>query len=150
MATMRDALRTALEGDATLVGLLTGGVYDASELGSDGALPSSVFSSLALIQPCAVIRWRGEAPKEIREFTERRYVEIWYYADSSAVASLEAAKERAKVVLHRQQLSNVTGKGLNYVEFVDSQGEFTAEEYQNAAADMSRYIVYYSVTARKT
>ena len=150
MAVLRDALRTTLEADATFTGLLTGGVHDASELGEDGSLPTSVFDSRGRMQPTVIIRWRGASPSTISKFTEQRYAELWFYGRGAVGAAvIESAKARAKVLLHEQLLSGVTGTGGNYLEWVSDQGEFSAEEYQNAAADMSRYLVKYSVYARK-
>ena len=151
MAVLIDTLRTTLEADATFTGYLTGGVYDASELGEDGSLPASVFDSRGRLQPACIIRWKGATPSTISKFTEQRYAELWFYAKgTTGRAVIENAKARAKVLLHEQLLSGVTGTGGNYLEWVGDQGEFSAEEYQNAAADMSRYLVKYSVTARKT
>lgn len=151
MALLIDALRTTLEADATFTGPLTGGVYDASELGKDGSLPTSVFDSRGRIAPCVIIRWRGASPSTISKFTEQRYAELWFYAEgTTGRVAIETAKARAKTLLHEQLLSGVTGTGGNYLEWISDQGEFAAEEYQNAAADMSRYLVKYSVTARKT
>jgi hypothetical protein len=151
MAVLIDALRTTLEADATFTGYMTGGVYDASELGKDGSLPVSVFDSRGRMQPAVIIRWRGATPGTISKFTEQRYAELWFYADGqTGRVAIENGKARAKVLLHEQLLSSVTGTGGNRLEWVGDQGEFSAEEYQNAAADMSRYRVVYSVTARKT
>lgn len=151
MGVLRDEFRAKLESDATYTALMTGGVYDASELGEDGSLPTSVFDSRGRMTPCTIIRWRNANQGSISEFTEGRYAELWFYAKGqTGAATIETAKARAKVLLHRVLLTGVTGTGLNFVEWINDQGEFAAEEYQNAAADMSRYLVKYSVTARKT
>lgn len=150
MAVLIDGLRATLEADAAFTGQMTGGVYDASELGKDGSLPISVFDDRGRIAPCVIIRWRVATPGTITKFTEQRYAELWFYAEgATGRVAIETAKARAKVLLHEQLLSGITGTGGNYLEWVSDMGEFAAEEYQNAAADMSRYLVKYSVTARK-
>ncbi len=150
MADVREALRAFLAADATLAGLLTGGVFDADVLGADGALPSVVFDSAGRLKPCAVIRWRGAVPGSILEFTERSTCEIYFYTQYG-YSTIWAAQRRCKTLINRKMPLSVNEfTGLNYFEWIDNFGEYSADEYQGAAADRSRYALHYSVTADKS
>lgn len=145
MTTLREAFKAALEGDATLVAILTGGIYDSDELGRTGLTPDSVAREAdgVTMKPAAVIRWRGENQSALKTDTisERRFVELYLYADRGH-AVLEQAKQRAKALLHRRQLGPTDdGLGLNFILWVDSRGEFVADELQGAAADRLRFVV---------
>lgn len=151
MTTLREAFKAVLDEDTALMALLTGGVYDSDALGRTGLTPDSVQREAdgVTMKPAAVIRWRGESQSALKADTisERRFVEVYVYADRGH-AVLEQVKARAKALLHRRQLGPTDdGLGLNFVVWVDSRGEFVADELQGAAADRLRFVVDSTWTA---
>ena len=144
MATQRNALRTYLEADGTLTGVLTGGIYDASELDRNGLSPLDLSTdSVGRMQPVMVIRWRGASAKEIIRHSERRFVEFYFY-DDSGYANIESAKARLKALLDGYNLGGTQDAKMNTFHWVNDLGEFVAEEYEGAASDRSTYYVDYS------
>lgn len=81
--------KTAMEADATLMAVLTGGVYTSAEAGRDGITRTDTpgaFSDYLL--PCALVKQRGLLPDFfIEDSIEQmastvQIVEIWLYEDS--------------------------------------------------------------------
>lgn len=104
---LQTTLRQTLEDDATLAGLLTGGVFDASELPDDGLTPGmtgSPWGSDGVLQPCAVIRWRGQNPfgPHWETGSERIFVEVYLYGMRT---SIDSAADRLNVLLNAAILS---------------------------------------------
>lgn len=108
MTALRQVLRETLEGDATLMALLTGGVFDAAELPDDGLTPGMTGSpwnaSTGVLAPCAVIRWRNRAPygPHWDLGSERLFVEVYLYGMRTTI---ESAADRVNVLLNAQLLS---------------------------------------------
>jgi len=140
MATIPNALRTYLEADATLTGILTGGIWDAAELDREGLTVSDAsYDSIGRLLPTAVIRWRGESPFGWHYTGERRTCEIYLY-EHVGWTNIEAAKKRLKELLHRVQVPS--DELITEFRFLTSMGEFYAEDL-SAPADMLRFQVVY-------
>ncbi|MEQ8673300.1 MAG: hypothetical protein RIC84_08795 [Aggregatilineales bacterium] len=147
MATIRTALLAKLEGDATLTGILTGGVWDASEVDRRGVTPrEAVYEADGVrLKPLAVVRWRSAVSTEIVQISERRFFEIYFYEDYGYV-KIETAKRRVKALLHRELLP-VAGEGTYFTVWVDDLGERVMEEedvFGGASMDMSRFYIIYT------
>lgn len=147
MASIQTTLRTALEADATLVAILTGGIYDASELDKNGLdINTSGLYSNERLNPCAVLRWRGAAAYgphyTVDRRSERRFVEIYFYEEDGN-ANIDAAIRRVKLVLDRTQRTADNG-GLWWCNWVSDFGESVADELHGAAMNFSRYEVIYT------
>lgn len=142
MASIQTALRQTLEGHTPLTMILTGGIFDAGELGRQGLRPDTagLYNGQAL-NPCAVIRWRGAAEFRPHFAAEKRYFEIYFYEDDGNL-NIEEALRLTKNLLHRNQIEADNG-GLWWVNWVSDFGEFTAPELGGAAANLSRYEVIY-------
>ncbi len=141
MATLKDAVRTTLEGDATLSAILTGGVYDASEVERDGVTADNVQRDAnGRVKPFAVLRWRGSAPDFVlgTHEAERRYLEVWLYEDTG-YTNIDAAERRIKTLLHRKTFADTDNEGLAWARWVHDLGESSADELGGASASMSRY-----------
>lgn len=100
--TLQATLRTTLEADVTLTGLLTGGIFDASELPEDGLTPgmtNTPWDAYGVLQPCAVIRWRGQNPygPHWDLGSERLFFEVYLYG---ARSSIDSAADRLNVLLN--------------------------------------------------
>ncbi len=95
MASLQDTIRLALEGDATLTAILTGGIFDASELDREGLSLGDVQDTNNKVKPCAVLRWRGSNPTgpTDRLNAEARFLEVYLYEDMGTV-NIEAARRR--------------------------------------------------------
>ncbi len=141
MASLQDTIRLALEGDATLTAILTGGIFDASELDREGLSLGDVQDTNNKVKPCAVLRWRGSNPTgpTDRLNAEARFLEVYLYEDMGTV-NIEAARRRIKQLLHRQSFL-ATNFGLVWLRWAGDQGEFSADELGGASADMARFEV---------
>jgi hypothetical protein len=147
MAVLTDATRQLLEADATLMALATGGVWDASEFDQNGLPVDSVTDDRGRMKPTIVLRWRGTTPAEIVGFSERGYMEAYFYDDTGQTV-IRQMMARVKLDLHLQRVT-ATGTGANLFMWVDDFGEYVAEEMSKAAANMSRYLVRTTVIDRK-
>lgn len=142
MPTIQAALRQTLEAHSPLTALLTGGIFDAAELGRQGLRPDTPnLYDGQVLKPCAVIRWRGAAEFRPHYAAEKRFFEIYFYEDDGH-ATIEDALRLTKKLLHRAQLEADNG-GLWWVNWVSDSGEFTASEMGGASAIFSRYEVIY-------
>jgi len=144
MAVLRTALRNHLIADSALMAILTGGVFDAQSTDAEGADTSWIprAANGVTLAPFAIIRFRGESPTEIVAFTERRFVEIYFY-QAYGYLQIELAKNRVKSILHRKRVQ-ADDAGIAMFHFVQGRGEMPAPEYENAASDMNRYFVDYT------
>lgn len=124
MATLREAIKTALEDDATLGTLLTGGVYDRR--GISRTLTPDAFDSNGALQPCAVVTLEVAAPEITghREWRfERVYFLVWLYEDEGGgYATLDPAALRVRSLLHNQTLATDDG-AVHHIEHVGSLGD---------------------------
>lgn len=144
MAALRDTLRTTLEGDSTLMAILTGGVWDASELDRQGLSLADVAKQAdgVRIKPCALIRFRGANPTVQSDFIpgiEHRFFDVLGYADAG-YAIVDSALRRIKVLFDLKYFTS-DNEGLTYVRWAGDLGEFVDDQLGGAAADRSRYQV---------
>ena len=106
---MRDAVYALLSTDPTLMGILTGGLYDGRETGeiSRSGTPEA-FDSNGEIQPCGLLRFTTDAPYGPYETSARVYFSILLY-ERSGYASVEAARTRLYSLLHRAKVTPSAG-----------------------------------------
>lgn len=143
---IRTDIRETLEADATLTGILTGGIYDASELPIDGLTASAVPSAYTGVRlnPCAVLRFRNETETEITGHSRRWFFEIYFYQNVGQ-DQIDLAKARCRVLLHRAKQFTTDGENgqVYYVTWVENSGDLVADELNGAAMAFSRYYVDY-------
>jgi hypothetical protein len=142
MASLQDTIRLGLEADGSLTTILTGGIFDASELDREGLSLGDVQDpTTKKVKPCAVLRWRGSSPTgpTDRLNAEARFLEVYLYEDMGTV-NVEAAKRRLKQLLHRQSFL-AANFGLVWLRWAGDFGEFSADELGGASADMARFEV---------
>lgn len=97
-----------MTGDATLMAILTGGVFTSGGVGIDGitrgAAPSA-FDANGYVKPCALVRQRGLIPDfQIEDGLAQvasagQTVEIWLYEDKTYTA-IDAALARLYVLFY--------------------------------------------------
>ena len=91
---MRDAVYALLSTDPTLMGILTGGLYDGREAGEIGRSDTpDAFDGSGEIQPCGLLRFTTDAPYGPYETSARVYFSILLYERSNYV-NVEAARAR--------------------------------------------------------
>ena len=101
------AILQALQGDAALMALLTGGLYDGQVVTdiSRQATPNA-YNEWGELEPCAILKPESEAPAGPHPHGARLFVTLWMYQQFGA-AAIDAARERAYHVLHRQRLAGM-------------------------------------------
>ena len=134
---MLDVVVNALQGDGTLAGLLTGGIYDGGAVDaiSRQETPDAYDANLELL-PCALVRAESATPWGPICDAGRLYFVVWMYQRSGA-ATIEAARLRIYTLLHRQQLSTTDG-----IYRIDHANDLLGldEAPLSAKAVMSRFV----------
>lgn len=142
---IRTDIRETLAADATLAAILTGGIYDASELPEDGLTPSGVpgaFDAVGRLSPVAVVRFSTMTETELIGASKRRFFQIWIY-DDVGYANIDTAQARCRVLLHRRKRFKTDGGTVYYTTWVDDTDEMRAEELGGKPMGMSRYYFDY-------
>ena len=146
MATIESDLRTFLEADGTLTGILTGGIYDASELDQNLLTPSTpgLYTSATVpkLKPCLLIRWAEKNPSEVVDKSRRQFVNFFVY-EHRGYANINAAIGRLFDILNRKKVTVTNGSTRRAHQFHwdGDAGEYVAEELNGAAANRSTYYV---------
>lgn len=103
-----DDVNTLLEADATLVAILTGGIYKSGELGPLGitrGTTSAAFDANGYLLPCALVKERAQvATADVSDYgaqvnSARQVIEIWLYQEQGSYAALDSARARLRVLL---------------------------------------------------
>jgi len=99
------AILAALQGDAALGTILTGGLYDGVAVDdiSRQTTPSA-YDEWGEMKPCAILKPETQAPVGPHPDGARLFVALWFYQQRGA-AQIDAARERAYQVLHRATLA---------------------------------------------
>ncbi len=130
MATLRNIIRTTLESDATLTALLTGGVFDATELDytGEGASQAPVQTDGIQIKAHAIIRWNESLPtgSQYRIGAEDEEFECHIYQDAGYDV-IESAVNRINALLHDKYF-NTDDRALAHVTRTYVSREVPAEE----------------------
>lgn len=142
--TLRATIRTLLENDTALAALLTGGVFDDSELPRDGGgvdyAPRDATG--VRITPFAVIAWQQSTPFDSRHVrAERQTLEVYLYQDS-AFDTIESASDRIKSLLHNYETKS-DDRALVTVQYAYQSGKQYAEELNQSPMIFQRYEVSY-------
>lgn len=99
----------ALQGDAMLAGILTGGMYDGTVVGdiSRQATPTA-YDEYSELKPCAIVKPETQAPAGPHPDSSRLFVTIWFYQQSGS-AAIDAGRVRAYQLLHRASMAGSDG-----------------------------------------
>jgi hypothetical protein len=144
MADLKTVFREQLETDATLTALLTGGVWDASELPVEGlaagSLPSGVLESDGIrVKPFAAITWRAATPFGADVLgAERQTVEVYVY-QQVGYDVIDAVLRRLKGRLHDQPLGASDHEALAWCLWAGDLGEMVAVELGQISMNRSRF-----------
>jgi hypothetical protein len=127
-----------LSGDASLLAILTGGLYDGLEVReiTRQATPNA-FDAFGELLPCAITKPETATPWGPHPDSGRLYLLVWFYQQQNHV-QIEAARERVYKLLHRQEIAGATGiydvRHANDLLGVEAQG-------LDVPMIMSRYVV---------
>ena len=99
----------ALQGDAALAGILTGGMYDGTEVNdiSRQATPAAYDQNSELL-PCAILKPENQSPAGPHPDGSRLFVTVWFYQQAGS-AAIDLARIRAYHLLHRATLAGSGG-----------------------------------------
>jgi hypothetical protein len=102
---MGPAILTYLQSDAALVGLLPGGIYDATAVGviSRQSTPAA-FDSDQEILPCALVAFTGDVPRN--RVANRLDIAIYLYQRSGEV-TIDSARLRIHALLYHTHIPDV-------------------------------------------
>lgn len=103
------SILAALQGDAQLTAILTGGVYDGTEVAdiSRQATPAA-YDDYSELKPSAILKPETQAPAGPHPDGSRLYVTLWFYQQSGSSA-IDAGRVRAYQLLHRTTLAGSDG-----------------------------------------
>lgn len=135
--TVKAVIRSLLEGDGTVSGLLTGGVFTAREIKRTqaGAPP---FDANGEIEPCCNIKEESEIPLRPHRHSHRMFVAIYLY-ERDGHAGIQPAAERIYELLHRQK---VGAAGDRIFEVFHNA---TLSDLEDEALDASLIVARYEV-----
>lgn len=131
---MRAAIKAVLEGDGTLAGLLTGGVWAGTEISRQ--LTAGAFDDDGEVLPCALVRLETGTPWGPYPSSGRLYVVVMFY-ERCGYEVIDAALERTYVLLHR---SKVGGAGVWEVTHADDVRD-VEDGALGCSMGYSRYVV---------
>lgn len=103
------AILQALQGDAALMSILTGGLYDGIAVTdiSRQATPAA-YDAFQELKPSGMLKPESQAPAGPHAHGARLFVTLWLYQQAGSEA-IDAARERAYQVLHMSQLAGSGG-----------------------------------------
>ena len=140
MTTLRSAVKSTLENDATLAGLLTGGVFDRR--GLNRTTTDGIVDANGALKPCAVVTEETTSPLGHREWAfERVHFLVWLYEDEgSGYATIDQAKLRVRHLLHNQSVATDDG-AVHHIEHTDSLGD-SHDDVLKAEMTYERFVAY--------
>jgi len=109
----KTAVANVLRADATLMALLTGGIYTNAQLtpGMDAPHP---FDEYGRVRPSALVRYETATAEGPRGLFDRLFVLVFFY-DAAGYEAITAAADRARTLLHGRRL----GDGVYEVRHAD-------------------------------
>ena len=101
------AILAALQGDAQLMSILTGGLYDGLDVQdiSRQAAPDA-YDEWGEMRPAGILKPESQAPTGPYPDSSRLFITLWLYQQAGSGA-IDAARERAYQVLHRKTLAGM-------------------------------------------
>lgn len=105
-STTETTILAQLQADSTLTTLLTGGIHNEVQI--DRQKTESAFDSQTKeLLPCANLKLETELPYGPHDNSNRAYVTIMFY-DRAGYSTIEQARARVYVLLHRQTFTGIT------------------------------------------
>lgn len=127
---LRETIETLLTSDAALMGLLSGGVYTATEI-SRQTTPEA-FDVNGEVRPCALVRVGADVALGEINGASRVTIEIYFY-QRATYEVIDAASERVYALLDRTKVT-----GVWQIRHTDSVGDQFDQALRCSLA-MSRY-----------
>lgn len=124
---IEDTITTRLSTDATLIAILTGGIYARGALGREGLTretKAAAFDSNGYLKPTAVVAQRALVPdgnvqdQISQQASAAQIVEIYLYEDKG-YTNIDAAMNRIYVLLQGYQFADIFP--LEWANTVDRQ-----------------------------
>ena len=139
--TLRQAVKAELEGDATLLATLTGGVYDRR--GINRTSTPDAYNDRGELEPCAVVVVEAATPigphPDYR--IERVFFAVYLYEEEgNAYAGIDVAKQRIKALLHQQRVTT-TPDTVWEIRHADSLGD-SYDEVLKAEMSFERFFAW--------
>jgi hypothetical protein len=100
---MRGAIKTLIEGDATLSGLLTGGVFAGREISRNDT--PGAFDANGEIQPCALVKLSTESAFGPRAIGGNQVIDIYLY-ERDGTTTIDQAIDAMRDLLHNTKISS--------------------------------------------
>lgn len=126
-----------MQADATLSGLLTGGIYVTNEV-SRQLTPSAFDDVTAEILPCALVTTPGEFADGPDEYAGRLNATIFFY-QRIGYGTIDQAKDRARALFHRQKVGSPADKVWE-MRWVNS-----VTEQRDQALDASMHVIRFEI-----
>ena len=112
----------AMQADAALMALLSGGVYSNAQIVPGMEAPHP-FDEFGRVRPSALVRNETNATDGPQGIYDRAFVVVFFY-DHAGYATIDQATDRAREVLHRRYI----GDGSYEVRHVDD----VSDQYDDA------------------
>lgn len=140
MASLRDAVKTLLEADATLMATLTGGIYHRG--GINRTATPDAYDTAGKLEPCAVIALETTTPLGPADFD---FETVWfavylYEEEGGAYAHIDTAADRVRALLHRQTVT-ISAGGVHEIRHADSVGD-QYDDAMRAEMRMERFYAW--------
>jgi hypothetical protein len=127
---VKQAALDRMRGDATLLGLLTGGIYGGANITPQMPEPAP-FDEFGRMRPSALVRHEVSATTGPgRRFT-RQFLVVFFY-DSAGYETIRAAMERTQTLLHEYRVGGGAFQ-LWHVDTVDDQYDDALVAYMHRA-----------------
>jgi hypothetical protein len=142
MTTIREAVRTVLITDVTLMALATGGVHDDDSLDNrNGLTPEALQAADSpIIRPGVYIRWTTSDPFGLNDATlnaERAFFEVYFY-QHEGYDVITAMRDRVKRLLHQQRVNYDTPANQYCYAIIWAGDVLTMKDREMAGASMER------------
>lgn len=147
MATLKETVLNLLADDVALVGVVTGGVWDADSLPNGGLTMATIpkESNGVTIKPAVVLRWRERNPMRGPSYAARQFVEIYVYDDPShGRDNIDYAMRRIWELLNKKWIGGTDHERMAYLTWAGDLGELpdgARDDVLLANMGRSRYLV---------
>ena len=131
MMDVKQHIMGLMQADATLTGLLTGGIFGGAQLSPNMPEPSPFDEETGLMRPCALVRREVSAATGPRKRFLRQFVVIFFY-DAAGYDLITQAMGRTRAVLHEQRVGNGAYE-IQHVDTVDDQYDDALLAYMHRA-----------------
>lgn len=153
MADLKTVFRQRLEADATLTSILTGGIWDSSELDRNKITVNNrpeIFEANGItVKPFAAITWRENGALQPLVYgSKRRTCEVYVY-QHRRYDQIDAALRRLEVMFEAEadrQLVAADDAAGAWVRWMTNLGESVDPNLQNASMNRAQF----EVTTKRT